>query len=258
MLIIMPTIYKLIAGKEKYIYQWIVGKKFHFHIRKYKVAACLAILIILSGCATKAELADEDEFEQRDFLKPVNEPIFSFNLAADSYVIRPIAKTYGYSPDWAKTGVSNFLTNLNEPANAVNGVLQFNSDIVGTSLGRFFINTTIGVLGFRDVASNHGLKYQEQNFSKTLASYGVGEGDYMVLPLIGPSTYRGTAGTVVDWFIDPLGWYMTNTQGYIQTGAEAISEREDNMDAIDPLYHESLDPYSATRAAFLQHQAFKE
>jgi phospholipid-binding lipoprotein MlaA len=219
-----------------------------------KLTALLGLLL-LSACSSAP--ATDDPFEAQDHIKPFNEAMFSFNLAADEYVIAPVAHGYHHLPDWTRGGIGNFLTNLSEPANVVNGVLQFDFQSAGTSLWRFLMNSTIGFAGLRDFAGENGLKYQDQDFGKTLGSYGVSEGSYVVLPLAGPSDVRDTAGLVVDWFIDPVGWYMTLPESIGQAVADGITTRDDQDAVVNQFYYESLEPYSATRAAYLQHEAFQ-
>ena len=220
---------------------------------KKLLSTCL--LAALCSCTTVNAKTD-DPFDARDPMKSVNQEVFNFNLAADSYVIRPAAQTYHYVPDWGRQGVGNFLSNLSEPGNMVNGALQLDSDIVFASFWRFVLNTTYGLGGLRDFASENGLKSRETDFGETLASYGIGEGPYVVLPIVGPSTVRGTAGLAVDWFLDPVGWVLTPAESTAQTITEGIATRDGDAAIIDQFYYDSIEPYSATRAAYLQHQAF--
>lgn len=221
-----------------------------------KILSCLILCAGLSACTT-APANSGDKFEAQDPIKPFNESVFAFNLAADEYAIRPIAQAYHELPLWARGGIGNFLTNLGEPANAVNGVLQLNPQIALTSFWRFALNTTFGFAGVRDFAGENGLKIKKTDFSQTLGRYGVADGAYVVLPIAGPSTARGTAGTAVDWFLDPVGWVLTTPESIAQVAANGIATRDDSGKIIDQLYYDSLEPYSATRAAYLQHQAFQ-
>lgn len=214
----------------------------------------LIAALLLSACA---HAPGDDPFDARDPIKPVNKRVFVFNLGADRWVIKPIATAYHQLPDWSRKGVNNFLTNLTEPSNTVNGILQLNPKIAVTSFWRFTLNSTIGFAGLRDFAGEHGLKNQDTNFGKTLSSYGVADGAYVVLPLAGPSTVRDTTGRVVDWFLDPVGWFMNTPQTIAQISADGIDTRDEQSAIISQLYYQSLEPYSATRAAYLQHQAFQ-
>jgi phospholipid-binding lipoprotein MlaA len=222
----------------------------------------LTIALLLTACSPAPRdlaMADEqsDPFEMRDAIKPFNEAVFAFNLKADRYAVKPVADLYHHVPDIARDGVSNVLSNLKEPANFVNGVLQGKPQVALTAFWRFTLNTTFGIFGLRDFASENGLKSRDTKFGETLGVYGVSTGSYVVLPLFGPSTTRDTAGKVVDWFLDPLNWYMTTPQSIAQGVSEGITTRDRNAAIIDQLYYESLEPYSATRAAYLQHEAFQ-
>ena len=211
--------------------------------------------LCLSACASTQN--SDDPFEARDPIKPVNEQIFAFNLVADKWVIKPVAGTYHLLPSWSRESIDNFLTNLGEPSNAVNGILQRDPKIAFTSFWRFALNSTIGFAGLRDFAGENGLKDIDTDFGKTLGSYGVADGAYIVLPLAGPSTVRDATGIVVDWFFDPIGWFMTTPETIAQIAMDGISTRDSNAAIINQLYYESLEPYSATRSAYLQHKAFK-
>ncbi len=215
----------------------------------------LLCALFLSACATKPNV--DDPFEAHDPIKPVNEQIFAFNIAADRWVIKPFASAYHELPGWSREGIDNFLTNLSEPGNTVNGVLQLNPKIAFTSFWRFALNSTFGFAGIRDFAGENGLKNQDTDFGKTLGSYGIADGAYVVLPLAGPSTVRDTTGKVVDWFIDPVGWFMNTPETIVQIAADGIDTRDEQAALINQLYYQSLEPYSATRAAYLQHEAFQ-
>ena len=214
----------------------------------------LAGILLLTACSSAPK--SDDPFEARDPLRPVNEQTFAFNVWTDTWVMRPVAKTYHQLPEWSRYGVDNFLTNLGEPANVVNAVLQRDIDSAAVSLWRFILNTTFGLGGVRDFAGENGLKYKDQNFGKTLGSFNVPEGDYVVLPIVGPSTLRDTTGKVVDWVLDPVGWFLTTPEDIAQTVVDGIDTRDQNDAIVQQLYYDSLDPYSATRATYLQHQGY--
>ena len=226
-------------------------------MKKYILTVLAALL---TSCASLhpqgQDDADIDPFELRDPIRPVNHAVFSFNLKADKYAVKPVADTWHHAPSWVRSGASNFLSNLGEPANVINGVLQLNPDIAFTALGRFIINSTVGVAGLADVAADNGINNKGTAFAETLGHYGVTQGAYVVLPLAGPSTVRDTTGLVVDWFMDPVGWFLTTPQSVAQATSDAIVAREESGDIVDQLYYTSIDPYTASRAAYLQHQAF--
>lgn len=215
-------------------------------------------LLLLTACTSQQiQNADGDPFDAQDPFKSFNQGTFNFNLGADRYVIKPVAETYHYIPDWGRSGIGNFLSNLDEPGNMINGILQLNPDIAFTSFWRFALNSTIGFGGIRDFAGENGLKNKDTDFGKTLGRYGVADGAYVVLPLAGPSTVRDTAGIAVDWFLDPVGWVLTTPETIAQITVGGIATRDEDAGIINTLYYQSLEPYSATRAAYLQHQAFR-
>lgn len=218
-------------------------------------AACTAA----PSCKATLDIAEStvDPFDACDPIQPINEAVFQFNVAIDAMLIRPVAEGYHLIPETGRAAIDNFLTNLKEPGNALNSTLQGDLQSAGTSLWRFLLNSTFGFAGLRDFAGENGLKYNEQTFEKTLASYGSAEGAYVVLPVIGPSSARGSMGKVVDWFTDPVGWYLTTSQSIAQTVADGIDTRDQDDAIIDQFYYQSLEPYTATRSAYLQHQAFQ-
>lgn len=224
-----------------------------------KLFSAFALLLLFAAtdlfAAPKIQ-EPEDPFEAQDPIKPVNQQIFNFNLSADRHVIKPVAQTYHMIPDTERHAINNFLSNLGEPANALNGVLQLDSELALTAFWRFALNTTFGIGGLSDFAGQTGLKNRDTSFDKTLGRYHVGQGPYIVLPIIGPSCARDTAGSAVDWFMDPVGWFTSTPVDIAQTVADGISTRDKDATVVDQFYYNSLEPYTASRAAYLQHQAF--
>ena len=215
----------------------------------------LLLPLLVAACASQPSAGGyDDPFDAQDPIKPLNQSVFGFNLKADSYVIRPVAETYHHVPSWGRQSIGNFLSNLGEPANVVNGVLQADGTLAFTAFWRFALNSTIGFGGMRDFAGENGLKNSDTDFGKTLGVYGAPEGAYLVLPLAGPSTVRDTVGMSVDWFLDPVGWLLTTPESVAQIVADAITTRDAEAPLINQFYYDSLEPYSATRAAYLQHQ----
>jgi phospholipid-binding lipoprotein MlaA len=175
-------------------------------------------------------------------------------------VIRPVAVFYAHAtPKPARTGVHNFLSNLGEPVTFANRVLQFRPEPAGRTAGRFFLNSTLGVGGLFDVAERAGLKADDTNFGQTLARYGVAQGPYLFLPILGPSTVRDATGRVVDIFLDPLTWIRFRDDGYFY-GARAVMNGVDARVIADPVLKDvqknSADPYATLRAAYLQNSDF--
>jgi len=191
-----------------------------------------------------------------DPLETLNRGIFAFNDVFDRFLIRPIAWGYGaITPAPVKRSVQNFFSNLRAPIRFANDILQFDSPAAATTGGRFLINSTVGVLGFFDVAARYGMAHQPADFGQTLHQYSVGGGPYIVIPLLGPSTARDGVGLVVDTFLDPLTYLMDTYPRIAVAATEAIVRRETLIEPLDELRAGSVDYYAALRAAYFQDRA---
>jgi ABC-type transporter lipoprotein component MlaA len=191
-----------------------------------------------------------------DPLETINRGIFAFNDVLDRFLIRPIALGYGtITPAPVKRSVRNFFSNLRAPIRFANDVLQIDSPAAVTTGGRFLINSTVGVLGFFDVADRFGLAHQPADFGQTLHRYSVGSGPYIVIPLLGPSTARDGFGLAVDTFLDPLTYLMDTYPRVAVAATEAIIRRETLIEPLDELRAGSVDYYAALRAAYFQDRA---
>ena len=163
-----------------------------------------------------------------DPLESMNRAIFEVNEGLQDVLLRPIAKFYNTNVNLTvRQGISNFLDNLSSPVIFANDLLQGEFERALTTFGRAFINTTIGIVGFADVASELGLERHDEDFGQTLAVYGMGEGFYLVLPIFGPSSPRDAIGKfVIDSYLDPLGLWLDNTDRlnieYTLAGAEGL------------------------------------
>lgn len=197
--------------------------------------------------------------ENNDPWQGFNHPIFDFNVAFDRHIFKPAITAYDYVPHGIRHSISNFLSNLTEPLNTVHGILQLNPKIAFTSIWRFILNTTFGLGGLDDFArENGGLHNMDQNLGKTLGRWGVPTGPYVVLPILGPSSVRDTTGKVGDWFADPVAWVDDTWVEVGRSVADGFVSRDNNADVIQSLYYDSLDPYTATRSAYRQHERFEE
>jgi phospholipid-binding lipoprotein MlaA len=200
--------------------------------------------------------------EEGDPFEPVNRAIFEFNRVVDGMFLRPASILYGdLVPDLGKTGVRNFLDNLRMPVIVVNSLLQGDRERAGVAMGRFLLNTICG-LGLFDVASEAGFAKYYEDFGQTLAVWGLGDGPYIVLPILGPSNLRDTAGFVVDSFVfDPFGTLnpvvpdVPTEVRLGRAGTEAVDTRYRYGSAIDDLYRTSLDPYATFRTIYQQRRA---
>lgn len=186
-------------------------------------------------------------------MEPFNRVVFQFNEDFDTAFLKPVAKGYqAITPAPVDRGITNFFQNLADVRNAVNNALQFKMGRAFTSVGRIVVNSTVGVLGFVDVASNLDLPKYNEDFGQTLGAWGIGPGPYVVLPFIGPSTGRDTIGFVADWFTDPLTYMNDGGVAWGGKGLRVIDRRADLLAASRVLEEAALDRYSFVRDAFLQ------
>lgn len=213
----------------------------------FKCVAVVSVLAIAQGCATGPEA------NRADPLEPFNRTIFSFNDKVDEAVVKPVASAYRtVTPKLVRTGVTNFFGNIRDVWSAVNNALQAKPQQAFESLFRFTTNTVFGVAGIFDVATDLNIPKSTEDFGQTLGHWGVPAGPYLVLPILGPSTFRDTAGTVVDF----NGNLLTNTNdvGFRNTVSAVgiVNARANLLDAGDLLEQASLDRYSFARDIYLQ------
>ena len=219
---------------------------------------------LLGGCATvPTDPAAKAQFvANNDPLEPMNRRIFAFNEGADRIVIKPLAKGYGeILSQWERDCLRHFLDNLNEPIVFANDLLQDRLNDAFITIGRFVVNTTVGIAGFRDVAKKNRLPRQSGDFGQTLSVWGFGEGPYLVIPLLGPSSPRDGIGLGVDIYVlDP---YHYLAQEYHYPGAISISRtvldgidrRQRAIAPLDEMKHEAVDYYASFRSLYRQNRA---
>jgi len=204
------------------------------------VAAC----IFASGCAT---------VERPDPLEAANRKVFAFNEGLDKVVLKPVATAYkAVVPAPARTGVGNFFSNLTEPWSAANLMLQGRPKDGLSDLGRFVTNTTVGGLGFVDMASDWGMPRHGEDFGRTLGTWGAGTGAYLVLPILGPSNVRDLAAMPVNSFGNPLGSVSDVPVRNTLTVLSAVDKRATMLDATKLVDEVALDKYLFVREASLQ------
>ncbi len=209
------------------------------------LAALLCSAALLGGCAH----APLDE--PSDPLEPMNRAVFGFNRGADKYVVKPVTQGYqAIAPIFVQRGLSNFFGNLGEPRTIVNDLLQLKGAQALSDTGRFLLNSTAGFVGFMDVATDAGLPKHREDFGQTLGKMGVGEGWYLMLPLLGPSTNRDLVGRVGDLPLQ-LGTYLPLTDSLALLGGQVIDTRA-GLFGAESLLDGALDPYVAVRSAYLQ------
>lgn len=192
--------------------------------------------------------------EVHDPIEPVNRAIFRFNMFADEWVLEPVARGYRYvAPQPVRRSVANFLGNLRSPVIFANDLLQGERDRAGVTLGRFMINTTLGVFGLFDAASAFGYQPHQEDLGQTLGVWGTPPGPYLMLPFFGPSNVRDAFGRVGDWYISPLNQCCLDLHDQLAlTGTGAVSDREASIELFDDLKANSLDLYATLRSAYAQ------
>jgi len=212
-------------------------------------------LTLLAACATSNPDAADDEYGDGDPLESYNRVMFDVNQTIDGVLFKPVAILYdGILPAWGQERVSNVLDNLGEPVNFANNLLQGEIERAGITLGRFVINSTIGIVGIFEVAEGWGLQRMPEDFGQTLAVWGVGDQPYLMLPLFGPSNPRDAIGLVVDWLIDPFTYIFNFDQRLARTATRGISLRAENIENIETLEETSLDFYAAMRELYGQYR----
>lgn len=215
----------------------------------YAVARALVLgcAVALAGCATGPDR------DPRDPLEDFNRAAYSFNDLLDRALLEPLAQGYNYiTPAPVNKGVTNFFNNLRDIRSAVNNLLQFKIGRAFSDVGRFAVNSTVGILGLMDVASNMNLPRYDEDFGQTLGVWGFGSGPYIVFPFFGPSSGRDGVGLVVDWFTDPIYYIEDDATRLTLRGLDIVDTRADLLSASRVLEQAALDPYAFVRDAYLQ------
>ena len=216
----------------------------------------------MAGSDGQNELSKNTNGEIKDCFETVNRGIFAFNQAIDGLIFEPLAKGYLYLPSPIRTGTSNFVGNLSTLLTIPNNVLQGDFHIAGKNTLRFVVNSTVGVVGIFDPASAIGLNsYEKEDFGQTLGSWGVGEGCYVVLPVLGPSTARDAIGSLGN-YMGGDAWYNVTVKNdtqyfsdfdyYASKGAGGVDFRAKNFDDINNLEENSIDFYASVKSLYLQ------
>ncbi len=217
-------------------------------------------MIGLAGACTKRD-AGLDPSVVFDPYEKVNRTTHKLNLAVDRRLLRPAGKGYvSVVPQPVQQGVSNFSSNLSMPGTIVNNVLQGRIGEAGQNTLRFALNTTIGIGGLLDPSSEFKLYRAKADFGETLSVWGIGEGAYVELPLIGPATERDAIGRVVDLFTNPLTYMLPSPEKYYGTGASVaarLGDRGTFGDMIDSVLYESADSYAQAQTLYLQNRRFE-
>lgn len=219
------------------------------------IALCL---LAVTGCTRPDETVSRgayfDPYEEQ------NRRNHGFNKSVDTALLRPVSKGYGQvAPIWLQTGIGNFVRNLGQPRVILNNILQGDLENAGRNTLRFALNTTFGVGGIFDPATEAEIPIQTTDFGETLHVWGAPEGAYLEIPFLGPSTERDAVGRIANFVIDPLSWVLPADAGYVRVtarGADFLGERDRRSETVDSILYGSEDSYAQTRLIYLQNRAF--
>jgi phospholipid-binding lipoprotein MlaA len=220
----------------------------------------IALLTAVSGCATPPQEDGKAVAvmynEVYDPLEPMNRYFFDVNYALDALFLKPVAEMYrGVVPEPVRDSVTNFLTNLSQPIYLINNVLQGDLNGAGDNMGAFFTNTFLGVGGLFDVAK---LNTPPEDMGQTFAKWGIHEGPYLVVPVLGPRTTRAAVGGIADYYLDPINYAARENDidnvGIIRAAASGIDQRSRSIEALDEIEKTSIDFYAAIRSLYRQNR----
>ena len=239
-------------------------------MKKFIITSIVTFMIASSAIAgTDGEnsLSKKEPGQVKDCFENLNRATFKFNQGLDNIIFEPLAKAYRILPSPVRAGTSNVLDNLSNLVTIPNNVLQGEFKKAGENTGRLIINTTLGILGIFDVANAMGFtEYEKEDYGQSLGTMGFKEGCYLVLPVLGPSTVRDTAGSLVNLLGgDP--WYNVTIKNdtehfqerdyYISKSGNGIDFRAKNIDSLDNLEKNSIDFYASVRSLYLQDRQLK-
>ncbi len=213
----------------------------------FKYMSFFLLVLFINNSAVCAEISDE--FEK------TNRSIHNFNDTVDQNLLKPTSKVYGILPNFVESCISNVLSNINEPSNILNYLAQGNISLATLSTTRLFINSTVGLVGLFDVANYTGIKKINTDFGKTLKIWGFSEGQFIVVPFLGPRTSRHLFGTIVDVGLNPVRYALKDEDTIVSFSPSiiyALSERSRNGETIDNLRETSIDYYSSLKSIYLQ------
>jgi phospholipid-binding lipoprotein MlaA len=244
-----------------------VPRSCHTVVGAFRLCAiAVSLATVLSACATPPPADDPDAIADfkatNDPLEPTNRVFYAINNGIDTAILRPAAKAYRFLvPEPVRDGVHNVLSNIGTPVQLSNDMLEGNPRRAGDTFMRFVINTTVGVFGVFDVAKRWGYAKHDSDFGITLANWGVSEGPFLYLPVLGPSDPRDAAGFGVDLAMDPFTWIGKPPDpglkafNWSRFALNAIDTRERLLDPIDQIKKTALDPYATFRSLYRQHRA---
>ena len=233
-----------------------------YRLLKILIIYLLLLSPSLAGSDGEKDLSKNSNGEVKDCFEGINRGIFAFNQILDDVIVEPLAKGYRALPSPVRTGANNAISNLSLVVTIPNNLLQGEINLAGKNSGRFLINSTIGVLGLFDPASKLGLNdYEKEDWGQTLGTWGVGEGCYIVLPILGPSTARDTFGSLAS-YVGGDAWYNITVKNdtryvsdfdyYASIATNGIDFRAKNIESFQNLEKNSLDFYASVKSLYLQ------
>ena len=226
----------------------------------FKLCLCFFFLTAVTLGAFVCTPARADIGDIRDPFEKYNRWMFSINDKLDRHLIEPIARGYrAVVPQPIRTSGHNVITNLKEPLNIGNNLLQGDLSGAGDSTVRLIVNTLLGIGGIFDIAGGEGIKNEPEDFGQTLAVWGVGHGPYIVPPVLPPASLRDYSGNLVDMYVDPVRLWLHNTEedgwAYFRTGFGLLDTRTQLIDTVSDLRRSSVDYYATMRSAYVQRRA---
>ncbi|MEO9652199.1 MAG: VacJ family lipoprotein [Roseobacter sp.] len=234
----------------------------HFFRRSKVLLLSVLVAGSLAACTTSQDVAARTD-GINDPYEAQNRAVHGFNKGLDKNLVRPVSKGYAAAiPVEIRDRVNDFSENLSMPGVVINSLLQADFRGAGLATTRFLMNSTIGIGGIVDAASEFNIPEHETDFGETLAVWGVGEGAYIELPFFGPSTQRDTAGFVTDFFTNPLTLFTIDTspEKYIPPTALAgsvLNDRDKFSETVDSVLYDSADSYAQSRSIYLQNRRFE-
>ena len=219
-----------------------------------KNSILITVFTILGACSAPLEEGISDPFEAS------NRQIHEINKSLDKNIIRPVAVLYGDStPVKLQSAVNNIALNFSLPSNSINYILQGEIKNASNSSMKFLVNSTLGVVGIYDASSQLGIKSEKTDFGETMAKWGIGEGPYLDILVLGPSNQRDGIGRMVDIVFDPVGLIGAGPKGAatVTSLAFGLSARSQFRESIDSILYQSADSYAQSRLFFLQNRRYE-
>ena len=214
----------------------------------------IIVFTILGACSAPLEVGISDPFEAS------NRQVHEINKSLDKNIVRPIAVLYGDStPVQLQSAVNNIAMNFSLPSNSINYILQGEIKSASNSSMKFLVNSTLGVVGIYDASSQLGIKSEKTDFGETMAKWGIGEGPYLDILVLGPSNQRDGIGRMVDIVFDPVGLIGAGAKGVatFTSVAFGLSARSQFRESIDSILYQSADSYAQSRLFFLQNRRYE-